>query len=271
MARPFFRVGYVIKARDGHCAYRVTSALGEGGFAQTFRADELTPKGRRRKSVCLKVMTDADAWHGGSYFGSLARGMDNVVQLRDSFPYRMRSGMRFVLVLDLMTGGTVGDWLESGPKPWTSGQVINALRGLCRTVGAFHASGASHRDITPANVFMLTRRRLCLGDFGIARHGLNGRGPFADAFNAGFVATSMFAGARREWLPSDDAYQLGLIGLNLLLAEYIEDVDWRSLRHQVEHSDLRAVLQRATGPRAGRYESAVAMWEDLAAIRNRAE
>lgn len=272
MTRLLLRAGQILEARDGHPAYRVVKPLGEGGFAQTFQAEELTATGRRRHngtgSVCLKVTTDPHPWHGEAYFGSLTDGMRNIVRLRDSFPYRMRSGMRYVLVLDLMQGGTVGDWLQQHAKPWTTGQVANALRPLARAVGALHASGAMHRDITPANVFIMSRKRLCLGDFGIARHGLNGHGPTADAFAPPLVATSVYVGTRREWLPSDDTYQLGLIGLNLLLGQYVFGPDWRSLRHHVEDPGLRAVLKRATGPRHDRYLSGSALAEDLATVHS---
>ncbi len=174
--------------------------------------------------------------------------------------------MLYVLIMELKTGGTVQDWIDKGPDPWTAGQVINALCPLARTLDALHASGAMHRDIKPANVFIGNRRSLCLGDFGIAQHGLRGRGPRADVLTEAFVATSLLEN-RYEWLPSDDVYQLGLLGLSLLLAKEASDPDWRSLRHQIDYDGLRNVLQRATGPRAGRYASAGAFHRELVALR----
>ena len=80
-------------------------------------------------------------------------------------------------------------------------QVVKSLRALARTLEKLHASGAMHRDIKPSNVFIGNRRSLRLGDFGIAMHGLGGRGPRVKAFTPAFVATSMLTG-RNEWLPS---------------------------------------------------------------------
>jgi serine/threonine protein kinase len=213
----------------------------------------------------LKVTDNPSAWHGEAYFGLLTQGIPNVVQHLGSFPLPTRRGMRYLLIMELKTGGTVDDWLKSDPRPWTDGQVINSLRPLTRTLGALHASGAMHRDIKPANVFIGNRKSLCLGDFGIARHGLRGRGPRADAFTPMFAATSLLEG-RQEWLPSDDIYQVGLLGLSLLLGRQVFDPDWRSLRHQIRHEPLRQMLQRATGPRAARYTSAMEFHRQLASL-----
>lgn len=271
MAQLMFKKGRTLEARDGHAAYRIEKHLGSGGFGQTYKAEQLTVTGRRRPRgkgvVCLKVTTDPKAWHGEAYFGLLTRGLPHVVQHIDSFPYRTHAGMRYVLIMELMPGMTVQDWLEGAPVPWTAGQVINALRPLASAVGALHASGAMHRDIKPANVFICNRKNLCLCDFGIARHGMNGRGPRADYLTPAFVATSLLHN-RQEWLPSDDVFQLGLLGLSLLLGELIveKDCDWRRLRHRVMHDGLRQVLKRATGARADRYISAGDFHRDLAAI-----
>lgn len=249
--------------------YRIEAALGTGGFAETYRAERLTASGRRRPRgtglVCVKIMTDPEPWHGEAYFGLLTRNLSNVVRHRGSFALKVRSGMRYVLLLELQSGGTVRDWIAGGRGAWTAAQVTSALRPLSRSVDALHMSGATHRDITPANVFVGARKSLRLGDFGIARHGLRGRGPRADQFNADFVATSLRI-SRNVWRPSDDVYQLALLGLSLLLGEEVTKPDWRSLRHRITDENLRAVLHRATGPGPKRYATAGAFARDLAAI-----
>jgi len=270
VSRWMFRVRQIVKDPYSHDSYRIEQALGNGGFGQTYRAERLTQTGRRRPrglgTVCLKVTTDPVPWHGEAYFGLLTQGLPNVVQHLGSFPLQVRGGMRYLLIMELQTGGTVQDWIDRGSDPWTAGQVVNALCPLARTVDALHASGAMHRDIKPANVFIGNRKSLCLGDFGIAFHGLGGRGPRANAFTEAFVATSLLQ-KRNEWLPSDDVYQLGLLGLSLLLARQVCDPDWRSLRHRTDHDGLRQVLQRATGPRVERYASAGQFLRDVVALR----
>lgn len=136
---------------------------------------------------------------------------------------------------------------------------------MARTLAALHASGAAHRDITPANVFVGRRRSLILGDFGIAQHGLSGKGPLSSKFTPDFVAASVYEG-RLRWLFSDDVYQLGLLGLGLLLGEITIKPDWRSLRHRLNVSRLSHVLQRATGPRRDRFPSAAEFHEALIGV-----
>ncbi len=274
MSRSSFRLGQKIRDPYGRMTYRIEERVGGGGFGEAFRAEQLTKAGHRfpkgHGTVCLKVTTDPASWHREAYFGLLTRGLPNVVQLLGSFPLPVRGGMRYLLIMELKTGGTVQDWIDTKPKPWTAGQVINALCPLARTLDALHASGAMHRDIKPSNVFIGNRKSLYLADFGIARHGLRGRGPVVDALSPAFVATSLLEN-RHEWLASDDVYQLGLVGLSLLLGELVTgpDADWRTLRHRVSDDGLRQVLHRATGRRVDRYSSAGEFCRDITALREK--
>lgn len=110
MASHMFKKGRKIEARDGHAAYLVGDHLGSGSFGETYKAEQLSTAGRRRPRgaglVCLKVTTDPRAWHGQACFGLLTHGLPHVVQHFDSFPY---NGMRYVLIMQLMTGSTVQD------------------------------------------------------------------------------------------------------------------------------------------------------------------
>lgn len=270
MPKQLFKVGAKVVDAFGAKTYLIEEVLGEGGYGQAYRAEILTAAGRRQAkgkgTFCLKVTLDPEAWHGESYFGLLTRGLPNVVQHVGSFPVKTRSGMRYFLVLELEHGGTVEDWIKADRGSWSPGQVANAMRTLGRVVGAMHASGAMHRDIKPANVYVGNRKSLRLGDFGIARHGLGGRGPKADVLTPAFVATSLLDG-RKEWLPSDDVYQLGLLALTLLLGFVVTDPDWRTLRHAIPDGPLREILQKATGPRSARYLSASTFVDDLEVLR----
>ena len=79
------------------------------------------------------------------------------------------------------------------------------------------------------------------------------------------MATSLRI-SRNEWRPSDDVYQLALLGLSLLLGEEVTKPDWRSLRYRIADEGLRGVLHRATGPGSKRYATAGAFARDLAAL-----
>jgi predicted Ser/Thr protein kinase len=69
-------------------------------------------------------------------------------------------------IMEYVEGETLGERLERGPLP--PDQVRSIGRDVLRALDAVHRLGIVHRDVKPANVFVLEDRAL-LGDFGIAR------------------------------------------------------------------------------------------------------
>jgi eukaryotic-like serine/threonine-protein kinase len=275
MSRWLFRVGQTIEDPYSSLSYRIEQWLGSGSSGQVFRAEQLTQTGLRRPrgigTVCLKVTTKPEAWHGECYFGLLTRGLPNIVQHLGGFPVLARGETCYVLIMELQTGGTVQDWIDQrpAPEPWTPELVINALCPLARALEALHVLGAVHRDITPANVFIGDQKSLRLGDFGIAPRALAGHGQGVDVSRETSSVANLLE-TRHEWLARDDVYQLGLVGLSLLSASRVHDPDWSSLRYQVDHAGLRRVLQCATGPRERRYDSAGAFRRELMVLGGQA-
>ncbi|HMC51631.1 MAG TPA: hypothetical protein VKI64_02645 [Acidimicrobiales bacterium] len=247
--------------------YSVGHQLGQGGFAQAFSGWRLDRSGRRRRQVCIKVTPDATSWHGESYFGQLLLGDPRVVGLIDSFPHLSRGGAevrtRYVLVFELERETLLG-WFERGGTPWTESGAKRELIGLLGVLRKLHGMGATHRDITADNIYVGDRRRLKLGDFGIAKHGLGGEPIHATAFAMEFVPPSLRASQRSRWYPSDDLYQLGLLAVTLLRGRVTSRVTARQIKQLDLHPDLEHVLIRATGPRRNRFDDASEM---LGAIR----
>ncbi len=77
-----------------------------------------------------------------------------------------QSGVPF-LVMELITGGTLMDWVErNGAMP--PRMAVQAILQLCEGVAAAHDANIVHRDIKPHNV-LISRSGVCkLADFGIA-------------------------------------------------------------------------------------------------------
>ncbi len=69
-------------------------------------------------------------------------------------------------IMDYVRGETLAARLESGPLD--ADRVRSIGRDLLRALEAVHQLGIVHRDVKPANIFLLEDRAL-LGDFGIAR------------------------------------------------------------------------------------------------------
>ncbi|MFT4624527.1 MAG: serine/threonine protein kinase [Myxococcota bacterium] len=55
------------------------------------------------------------------------------------------------IVMDLVEGGTLGEWLETEPS---EADRLAVFRGVCEGVAAAHARGWVHRDLKPANILM---------------------------------------------------------------------------------------------------------------------
>ena len=71
-------------------------------------------------------------------------------------------------VMQFINGGSLYDVIKRrGRLSWE--QVIHIGRQVCSALEHAHNAGIIHRDLKPANLFLSTKGRLMLGDFGIAR------------------------------------------------------------------------------------------------------
>jgi hypothetical protein len=70
--------------------------------------------------------------------------------------------------MQFINGGSLYDVIKRrGRLSWE--QVIHVGRQVCSALEHAHNAGIIHRDLKPANLFLSTKGRLMLGDFGIAR------------------------------------------------------------------------------------------------------
>jgi len=76
------------------------------------------------------------------------------------------------LVTRWARGGSLAAALDDEPadgEPWTVGQAALVLAAVAEAVGAVHASGMAHGDVTTGNVLLDDAGRPQLADFGAAR------------------------------------------------------------------------------------------------------
>jgi WD40 repeat protein len=71
------------------------------------------------------------------------------------------------LVMELLTGGSVQDLLNSRRLTW--GEATQIAADACRGLAAAHALGMIHRDIKPANIMRTTDGAVKLADFGLSK------------------------------------------------------------------------------------------------------
>ena len=248
--------------------YKIGEVLGAGGFGRAYRAWELGRRNQPVDEVCLKTTLDQSSWHRESYFGELLRRSSRAIQTLDSFPIatkptRGRGGFMYCLVLELADGGTVADYLAKTGKPWSSARARREIAALLRVLDELHGASATHRDITPMNIFVCGKGTLKLGDFGIARHELAGKPMTVDAFNPAFVTQGFIDDRHRHWLAVDDVYQMGQLLAMLLRGDAETIVDARMVSRIDCDDELGAIIKRAIGPRRRRYVDAYEMLQAL--------
>jgi eukaryotic-like serine/threonine-protein kinase len=78
------------------------------------------------------------------------------------------AGGRPYIVLELLLGGSLDDWLREG-RPLADFETARIAAELASALGYAHAEGVLHRDVKPTNVLFDSERTVKIADFGIAR------------------------------------------------------------------------------------------------------
>ncbi|MFH5210532.1 protein kinase [Antrihabitans sp. NCIMB 15449] len=251
-------------------AYQVESAIAEGGFGQAYSAYRMSRDGKRRGSrVCLKVCQSAGDWHGEAFFGKIVRGNHRAVQLLDSFVSSTGRGSaqarRHVLIFEFMDEGTIADAVDNNQLPWNEIRVRKELAGVLELLGRMHNVGITHRDLTPANVY-LRDGQLVLGDFGITRMTLDPKHAQVTAFTPAYTPKSVWSSHR--WGPAEDVFQLGLLACTLLTGEVFNASKINGIRQLEVADDLKCWIWHATAASAKKYLDASDASAALSSLRD---
>lgn len=147
----------------------------------------------------------------------------------------------FYIVTEFIDGAALSDLLPT-LKP-SAAELKLLTRRLAEGLGAAHALGAVHRDISPDNVLLPDRRieQAKIIDFGIAKDMDPSKGTIVgDGFagKLGYVAPEQFGDYDRQVGPWTDVYSLGLV---VLAAAQGRDVDMGATL-------VEAVDRRRAGP-----------------------
>jgi eukaryotic-like serine/threonine-protein kinase len=237
--------------------YAIESIVGEGGFATVFRAQHVLWK----RPVAVKVFTALGQVAGdqrqnlledfiqeGALLADLSERSTAIVQARDigmlvtpqgeSVPY---------MVLEWLDGKPLEDLLEAeraaGAPLRSLEDVVRLLDPVAEALALAHSKGIAHRDVKPANIFVLSGGDAGAGgvkllDFGIAKvvqdaqklgfgktaghitsftplygapeqfnRSYGSTGPWTDVFSLALVVAEIVAG--REPMSGDSIVQLG--------------------------------------------------------------
>ncbi|HVM44990.1 MAG TPA: serine/threonine-protein kinase, partial [Candidatus Thermoplasmatota archaeon] len=142
--------------------YRILRALGEGGHARTYLAEQ-ERVGRRVVVKALRAsVEDAEAPLREARATAAVRH-PNVVTLHDV----EQAGGRILLVMEHVEGGSLKDRLAGGPL--APAEFRRVASELLSALDAVHRAGALHRDVKPANVLLTREGAVKLADFGVAQ------------------------------------------------------------------------------------------------------
>jgi serine/threonine protein kinase len=149
--------------------YLLVDPIGEGGMAMVYRGFDqrlqvwravkvLNPKYGKSKKIKARFDTEAQTM--------AILDHPNIVSVYDVGSI----GEISYIVMELVEGGTLVDWLERyGAMP--PRLALNATIQICHGIEAAHERGVIHRDIKPHNVLITVDGTCRITDFGIARVG----------------------------------------------------------------------------------------------------
>lgn len=194
--------------------YRINALVSVGGMGEVYRAENVFTG----DPVAVKVILPNLA-RDESVLDLFRREARVLVQLRDEAIVRYHNFVldgglgRYCLIMEFVEGRHLGTRIkENGPLDDAAALVL--MRRLAAGLGRAHASGVTHRDLSPDNVILRDDHihEAVLIDFGIARStelgdGLAGR--FAGKFK--YIAPEQLGHWGGEIGPRTDVYGLALL------------------------------------------------------------
>ena len=150
--------------RLGH--YDVTALIGEGGMGQVWQATD-TQLGRQ---VALKILPDAFAVEPDrlARFQREAQVLASLNHPNIAAIHGIeKSGDTQALVLELVEGPTLADWIAKGPIPLD--EALPIAKQIAEALEAAHEAGIIHRDLKPANIKVREDGTVKVLDFGLAK------------------------------------------------------------------------------------------------------
>ena len=227
--------------------YKVESLIGSGGFADVYRAVQLSPVERPVALKILKTVNLAD--------DSVAARFDvekqtlaqlNHPHIATIFDAGESSEGRPYIAMELVEGLPITQFVDERCE--TTTEVLEIFLRVCAAVQHAHQRGVIHRDLKPSNVLVVERQGKpwpMVIDFGIAKvTGDNAPGVNELTRRGDRVGTPLYM-SPEQLLAKDvdtrsDIYSLGLLLFRLLTGALPFETD-------EGNSDIAAMIRYAEG------------------------
>jgi serine/threonine protein kinase len=138
--------------------YEIISPLGKGGMGEVWRARD----SRVGRDVAIKILEQrfSELFEREAH-AIAALNHPNICTLFDVGPN--------YLVMELVDGSTLAEWIVRGPVPLK--QALSIAKQIADALEAAHREAIVHRDLKPANIKIRPDGAVKVLDFGLAQAG----------------------------------------------------------------------------------------------------
>lgn len=272
-----------VRSVDSHPRYQILEKIGSGSFATVYRGhDRELGRDVAVKQIHAQYLQDPKQleryWQEAQLLASFQH--PNIVTIYDI----VRD--RGWLILELMQGNLSK---ISGRKPLDVDSLRSTIAHCLRALKFLHSHGVIHGDIKPGNLMLDRRKRIKVGDFGLARRVSDEDGSLLKGTTK-YMAPELMSDDFGAVGPASDLYSLGFAAYELLCGENFEELfpglnafgRDRQIAWMMWHSapdrrlpeiarvlegvpeDLRKVIQKLSAkPQSERYKTADEALSDL--------
>ncbi len=195
--------------------------LGKGGMASIWVAHHAT----LQSDVAVKFLAERslgmpDAVERFSLEAAAAARVrsPHVVQV---FDHGVSDGMPYI-VMELLEGEDLAHRLERDGR-LSQAETVSVIEQICKALERAHAQGIVHRDVKPANVFLVSGQPegplVKVLDFGLAKHGASGLSDLTSSgaiFGTPHYMSPEQAASARAVTPQSDLWSVAVIAYECL-------------------------------------------------------
>ncbi|MDZ8108643.1 MAG: serine/threonine-protein kinase [Nostoc sp. DedQUE12a] len=203
--------------------YRIIEKLGEGGFGETYKAEDTYRMGETVVVKRLKIesFSREDLTTAKELFESEAKSLKQLgshPQIPKLEAY-FEEKTDFYLVMEYIAEKNLSEQELKQGSQLEEGEVINLLKSILKILQVIHSKNLIHRDIKPNNLIRRSiDQQIVLIDFGCVTNDLNIQNQ-NQANGKRTLTVSFYAAPEQcygQAYPCSDIYAVGMIGIQAL-------------------------------------------------------